>query len=256
MPSTGQVEPTTGYYIYAVVPVGTDVPSDVRGVDEAELERIDYGSLAAIVSLITLERPPGRSAELRAHGNVVDALATTGPVVPAQFGAIMADRVAVIDELLVPRHDPLDDLLNRLDGLRQFRLRATYVEDQVLAEVVQENPEIGSLHQRTRGLGEDDLHPDKVRLGELVSRALEGKRANDAEVVMSAVRPHVVAEAPQTGGGGVDHLLAVAMLVQIDHKQEFETALEQLAEAVHERVRLALVGPMAPYDFVEGEPWV
>ena len=34
-----------------------------------------------------------------------------------------------------------------------------------------------------------------------------------------------------------------------------ERALEQLAEAIHERIRLALVGPMAPYDFVEGASW-
>ena len=34
--------------------------------------------------------------------------------------------------------------------------------------------------------------------------------------------------------------------------EEFEDTLEGLAEAVHERIRLRLTGPVAPYDFVEG----
>jgi hypothetical protein len=37
--------------------------------------------------------------------------------------------------------------------------------------------------------------------------------------------------------------------------KQFEDTLEGLAEAVHERIRLRLTGPVAPYDFVEGQPW-
>ena len=36
---------------------------------------------------------------------------------------------------------------------------------------------------------------------------------------------------------------------------EFEEHLEGLAEAVHERIRLRLIGPVAPYDFVGGRRW-
>ena len=38
-------------------------------------------------------------------------------------------------------------------------------------------------------------------------------------------------------------------------REEFEDVLEGLAEALHERVRLRLVGPLAPYDFVEEPGW-
>ena len=42
----------------------------------------------------------------------------------------------------------------------------------------------------------------------------------------------------------------VAVLVDDDRRDEFEQQLEDLAEAVHERIRLRLVGPVAPFDFV------
>ncbi len=47
----------------------------------------------------------------------------------------------------------------------------------------------------------------------------------------------------------------MALLVDDDRRAEFEEHLEGLAEAVHERIRLRLVGPVAPYDFVGGERW-
>lgn len=68
-------------------------------------------------------------------------------------------------------------------------------------------------------------------------------------MVMGVVSPHVVAER-ERAGGGVDHLLDVALLVDLEHQQALEDILEELAEAVHERIHLRLVGPLAPYDFV------
>jgi hypothetical protein len=38
-------------------------------------------------------------------------------------------------------------------------------------------------------------------------------------------------------------------------REPFEEHREGLAEAVHERIRLRLVGPVAPYDFVGGAGW-
>ena len=61
-----------------------------------------------------------------------------------------------------------------------------------------------------------------------------------------------VAGSRAAAGGGLDHVLDVALLVDDDRRGDFEEALEALAESVHERIRLRLVGPVAPYDFVGG----
>jgi hypothetical protein len=47
-------------------------------------------------------------------------------------------------------------------------------------------------------------------------------------------------------------VLDVALLVDDDRAGAFEAHLEELAEAVHDRIRLRLVGPVAAYDFVGG----
>ena len=244
----------TGYYVYGVVPGAGGSRPSLRGIDDAAVEFVEHDELAAAVSVIALERPPGRRAELMAHTAVVDALAAAGAVLPVQFGSVLSDRESVVSDLLATSHDRFLELLASLENCRQFNLRATYVEEQVLGEVVATNPEIAELRRRTRELPEGTMHPDLMRLGELVSRAMEHKREDDAQLIMEVVRPFVLDERPRRGGG-VSHLLDVALLIEDERIAAFEEALEELAEALHERIHLRLAGPVAPYDFAEAEAW-
>jgi hypothetical protein len=244
-----------GYYVYGVVRwEETRVPAGLTGLDEGPVLLVRHEMIAAAVGPVALDRPPGRRAELMAHSKVVDALALSGPVVPVQFGSVMENEAGILEELLVPNEDYFLALLTNLAGCVQFNLKASYREDVVLAEVVAEDDEIQQLREFTRTLPDDAARHERVRLGQLVARALERKRDFDAAVVLQAIFPFVVAEAPRPSHG-VDALLDTAFLVRDDVRAEFEEQLEGLAEAVHERIRIRLVGPVAPYDFVGGEQW-
>lgn len=239
-------------YVYGIVPASSPgLPDDVTGVDGAPVELVTHDDLAVAVGVVAVERPPGRRAELVAHGDVLNALAASGPVVPVQFGSVLPDPQAVVEELLVPNEDRFRGLLAELTGRKQFNVRVTYEDSAGLAEVVAENPEVAELRERTRDLPEEASYSDRVRLGELVARAMEDKREFDAQVVLDAVLPHCAAHRvrPVTG---VDRVLDVALLVDDDRREGFEDTLEAVAEGVHERLRLRLLGPLAPYDFVEG----
>lgn len=245
-----EMGPDLGCYVYGVVPADSDGVEGLAGVDGAEIELVPHGTVAAAVGVIRVERPPGRRADLVAHHEVLDALAAAGPVVPVRFGSVMRDRQEVAEVLLAPDEARLAGLLEDLTGRAQFNLRGTYQESAVLSEVVAEDPEVAELRERTRDLPEDAAYADRVRLGELVARAMEGKREVDSQIVLDAVLPLCAAYRTRPGGG-VDHVLDVALLVDDERRGTFEETLESVAEGVHERIRLRLVGPLAPYDFVE-----
>jgi hypothetical protein len=203
---------------------------------------------------MALDRPPGRRAELLAHARVVDALAEAGAVVPVQFGSVVEDDDAVVLQLLENESDRYAALLERLRGMAQLNLRATYVSEQVLAEVVREDAVVAELRRRTRHLPEGSVHPDLVRLGEAVAGAMETKRRDDAAMLLDYVAPlsadHVVRP-----GRDLDQVVDLALLVDRGRLSGIEEALEELAAELHERIRLRLVGPVAPYDFVDGGSW-
>ncbi|MBO0829411.1 MAG: GvpL/GvpF family gas vesicle protein, partial [Streptosporangiales bacterium] len=139
--------------------------------------------------------------------------------------------------------------LDELDGAVQFSLRATYDEDVVLAEILAEDDEIRQLNEATRGAPEEAMRAERVRLGELVVTAFGAKRPADAEAVLDRARSvarAVVARASGAPAAVVD----AALLVDRERADELEEQLERLARELAPRIRLRLVGPQAPYDFV------
>jgi hypothetical protein len=241
--------PDTGLFVYGVVPSEHGTAPELRGLDDSPVRPVTHGRVAAMVGTITIDRPPGRRKEIVAYGNVVDTLAESLPVVPVRFGSVMLDEDSVVDELLAPNEDYFAGLLEDLSGRVQVTVRASYLEHVVLAEVVASDPEIADLRARTRDAPEDSLYGERVRLGELVSAALEHKRQLDAPVLLDPLLPYAAAHVVHDRGG-LDHLLEVALLVDRDQLPDLERLLEELAEAVHERIRVQLMGPTAAYDFV------
>jgi len=236
------------YYVYGVVAQAPDL-TGLTGVQGTGVQEVRAGDLAAIVSVIDLERPPRSRADLLAHSTVLDTLARSGPVIPVQFGSVLADVESVENHLLGARRETLHDLLSTLAGRGQFVMRASYREEVVLREVVAGDERIAELRARTRDLPESVSYADRVRLGELVAHAVEEKREADAEGLLSEVLPLTVASSLRAGGG-TDHVVNVALLVDNDRVSMLEETLEELAAAAHERMTIRLLGPMAPYDFV------
>ena len=236
-------------YVYGVVDAGGRMQALPRGIDGEPLQVIRCGSVAAVIVHLAEDREIGRRADLLSHREVLDALAAFTVVVPVRFGSVMVDETSVVEDFLVPGEEHFAELLALLEGRSQFILSVGYHQDAALAEVVRDDPEIAELRRLTRDLPEEEGYAQRVRLGELVARAMEQKRAYDADVVLDAVLPYVDQHVLREGGG-LEHVADVALLVDDSRRDELEQRLEGLAEAVHERMRLQLKGPMAPYDFV------
>jgi len=241
-----------GCYIYGIVGADLVVPPDLRGIGDQVVGVAPYGDVAAVISLVDSEEARAGRADLLAHGRVLDTLAGLGPVIPVRFGSVLQNRDAVTSELLEPDHERFQVMLQELTGRVQFTLRARYDEQQVLSEVVAENAEIARLRALTREQPDESTYGARVRLGELVSRALEVKSTEDGRTLLAELDRHVTALNVRESAG-IDRLLDVAVLVEEARRAEFERAVEGLAETFAGRARLKLIGPTAPYDFVDAE---
>jgi hypothetical protein len=239
----------TALFVYAVVPADRELPDGLTGVDDAPVELVQHGPVAAVVGRMAADRPPGRRADLTAYSSVVDALAPEGAVAPMRFGTVVADHDTLLDELLAPRADDLAAELAELEGTTQYHLRVTYVEDAVLVEITAADPRVRALREATRGLPEDARVGDRIKLGELVTRAWERWAHADADRILAEIVPMVTTYRMRREPG-LSAVLDVALLVDRDRAQELEDRLEAMAAEAHVRMRLRLAGPMAPYDLV------
>jgi hypothetical protein len=245
--------PTTACYVYGIVPADTPLPEGLIGTDGGEVSLVRHGDLAAVVSEIRADRPLGTRDDLLSHERVVESVAAQDTMVPLRFGAVVTTADAVVEEMLAPHHDWFADVVAELDGRAQFTVFGTYVQDTVLREVLTEQPEVMRLRETLRDLPEEAGYYDRVRLGELIVKALEAKRQVDNAALADTLAPHAVAVAPRQASAE-DSAADVAFLVDQEQRPAFEQAVDELGHAWAGRVRLRLLGPLAAYDFVPARP--
>ena len=239
----------TGCYLYGIARADTRTP----GGPDGAVALVRHRQVAALVR--PDQRWPVRPTrqDLLGHARLLDRLAETDPVLPMRFGTVLASPAAVEAEVLAPHHDAFLAALTRLAGQAQFLVVARYLMEAMVKQVLAEQPALLRLHRRLRRRSGEPDQMDRMRLGELVARAVADKRAADTAMLAAALRPYAAAgrvlEPVRAGEEGVADL---ALLVEHRHRKRFEAAAEQLARRWHGRVRLRLRGPMAPYHFVDG----
>jgi len=242
-----------GSYIYGIIPAGVRIPEGLDPIPTAEdgggLGLVTHGDLAAVVSDVATDRALGTRKDLLAHEAVLNAIAQETSVLPMRFGAVVKDDDAVADELLAPHQDYFVRALEQLRGHTEFRLRGDYDQDVILRRIVESDPQIQRLREAIAGVDEDASYYDRIKLGEAISHAVDRLRAEDAQATVDALVSHVVAhEVKEVGGeNGAVH---VAFLVHVDHRADFEAAVDDLGAAWAGRVELRLIGPTAAFDFL------
>jgi Gas vesicle synthesis protein GvpL/GvpF len=159
----------------------------------------------------------------------------------------------VVEEMLEPYYDWFTGILADLEGRAEFSVSGTYVQDTVLREVLAEEPEVMRLRESLRGLPEDAAYYERVRLGELIVHALDAKREVDTQDLMRSLSRHAVA-VTQRPPANEDTAADAAFLVADDDRAAFQKAVDDLSCRWAGRIRLRVLGPLAPYDFVPSPP--
>lgn len=249
---------STSFYVYGIVPSDVEVMEGATGVGDppSPIHVVRHRDVAALVSEVDVDRPLGRPDDLIAHEQVLDATAADAPVLPIRFGAVLTNADAVTEELLEPHHDEFARALSQMEGKAEYVVKARYVEDAILGEILSEDGTARALRDDLREQPEELTRDQRIQLGELINHAIEAKREADTDAVVQAVEPVAVATAvrPPTHDQDAAH---VALLAEMNREDDLEEALGRVAEQWTGRVTVRLLGPLAPYDFVvtpEQEP--
>lgn len=247
MTTTNTATATDFYQMYGIVEATARIP--VEPVRDATGPRlIRHGTVGALVTGPLDLVPRVSRAALLAHAGLLDRLATTMPVLPARFGTVLIGHDQVL-EMLATYEDRFRADLAEVRGRTQFTVKVRHNREEVLREVLAEQPEIARLHALVVDDAGDGRYSERVRLGELVARALTVKCEQDTQTVWDELAPHAVAGRPRAAGGP-ETSFGAAFLVDDAHRRAFEAAAEELGRRWYARARVRLLGPLAAYDFV------
>ena len=236
-------------YVYGIVDCDARAPS-VHGIADAPVRLIAGETACALVSDVPDEEVQlGRDAML-AHARVLEQAMAHGTVLPMRFGVLMAGEEEIRERLLDDHAPELSDQLERFQGHVEMSVRGVYEEQALMREIVSEDPRIASLRELVRRHPEDATYHRRIELGELVARAVEDKRDDDAIRIVDALAPF--AAAYEVGTPAHERVVVNAsFLVAREQLDRFDAALDQIAQLQADRIRFKCTGPLPPHSFVE-----
>jgi hypothetical protein len=236
--------------VYGVV----RAPATLDGIDS-----VDEAGLAAIYREIDVddlerrladENPEGRiwlEETARDHAEILERALTAGAVVPFRLGTVFSGNEAV-RALMRDRAEELGAQLDRVEGAREWGVRAIVEPEQLEAALAVQDPALETLRKEAAsGAGRAyfaRMQIDRM-LGELSRSRLEelALRLHDR---LAALAREATVNPPQTDAT----ILNGAYLVARNREQELDAALDELASEVAPfGGAVELTGPWPPYNF-------
>ncbi|MFG2163537.1 GvpL/GvpF family gas vesicle protein [Micromonospora chersina] len=239
-----------GLFIYGIVPSDVEPTPEAEGVGSppGEVTAVRHGELAALVSEVGLEEPLGRPADLTAYERLLDGTAVVAPVLPVRFGTVVTGADA-IEDLLAAHHDRFVAALDEFEDRLQYTVHGRFDEQAFIGGFLAENASAAALADEVRGRPEIESREQRIRLGEMISQAVELRREAENRDLIDAVGGYAEADAALPPSHELD-AVRVSFLVAGDEEDEFVQAVEDFAEQRRDLIRMRLIGPLAPYDFV------
>jgi hypothetical protein len=172
--------------------------------------------------------------------------------VPFRFGVMCPSDDDVASGILEDRRDQLAELLERLEPNVQMVLKVYYHEQAVLREILEAEPEIAQLREATRERPEEAARNECVRLGDLINKAILQRRERDSADILERLDSVVLGADEQPPEKELT-VLNAPFLVERARLEEFEQAVEDVAEERADRMHFKLLGPMPAYNFLPTE---
>jgi hypothetical protein len=242
-----------GIWVYGIVPGDASLDTLASLGDKLpDVWLLEDGGLAAIVSDPPEEEAKATRERVLAHAHVLEAAIRDAPVVPLRFGTVCPGEREVVSDLLEERRETFEQILQKVHDHVQMTLKAYYEEEQILREILADEPEIRRLREATRSGSGEATYNDRVRLGELINATIDQRRRRDGKEIVDRLKPLTVAGVDEE----LEHemmVLNVPFLVERNRVQEFESAVDELASDQGERMRFKLLGPLPAYHFVDVE---
>jgi uncharacterized protein with PIN domain len=205
---------------------------------------VERDGLAALITTLATTELRVKRRDLDRHLGVLQEVLEKATVVPCSFATVAAlDEVT--NGLLVDRREELLSALDRLDDKVQMNVRAVYMEEELLRDIVKTNPQVAALRASPKSGKKAGYHA-QLQLGELVAAAVADRRERDAQRLvreLAGSAADVVVEEPGEAAFKGSFLVSRASLDRFDEDVE--------AVARHEQplLQFEAIGPLPPTAF-------
>jgi gas vesicle protein GvpL/GvpF len=231
-------------YVYGIVRAGAVRGVKSKGVGGGAVELVERDGLAALITALSTTELRVKRRDLDSHLRVLQEVLDTATVVPCSFATVAAPD-DVTNDLLVDRRAELLSALDRLDGKVQMNVKAVYLEEELLRDIVKTNPQVAGMRASPKS-GKKPGYQAQFQLGELVAAAVADRRERDAQRLareLAASAADVVLDEPG------DTAFKGSFLVSREDLGRFDKDVEAVARREQPLLQFEVIGPLPPTAF-------
>lgn len=246
-----EAETSEGKYMYCIIRSSEPRQFTTLGIGERGdiVHTVHFMSLAAVVSDSPVVEYESSRRNMMAHTLVLEEVMREFTILPVRFSTVAPSAEAIEEQVLERRYGELNGLLAEMEGRVELGLKAFWYEDSIFQEIVEENPPIRRLRDSLMGRTPEETYYERIRLGEMIENAMWKKRDEDAEKILTPLRP-LVYKARANKVITDRMVLNAAFLVEEARQAEFDETVRRLDEEMEKRLIFKYVGPVPPYNFV------
>ena len=243
-----------GKYIYAIIE--TDEPREFTAPGIGGMGNRVYtthsNGLAAVVSSSPMVKYPVSRDNTMAHQKVLEEVMKGFTVLPVRYCTIAEDEEKIKQKLLKARSREFKDLLAEMKGKVELGVRAFWTDmNAIFTETIEENPPIRQLKDLlVQETNIQRQYAGKIKIGQMVQKALEEKKKTEAQELLVALKPLSV-DLRERKVYGDQNIFNTAFLVEKTKDREFDEKINELEKKLGQRTKLKYFGPIPPCNFVE-----
>ena len=245
---------TEGKYLYCIISAKSGSASGgkeprrfkIKGIEGKEVYGIYEGGLAAVVSDSEVKEYFISRENLLAHQRVIEEISQQYSALPVSFGTVSENSEELKQKILRPQVKDFEGQLKKVEGKIELGLKALWADmPAVFQEIAKSSPMIQNLRK-----SKNTSYQQKISAGELVGKLLEEKREEEKEKILKPLEK-IADDVKENKVLGGDMIVNAAFLVKKIKEKEFDKQVNSLGEKFGRRIKLAYVGPLPPFNFVE-----
>lgn len=248
-----------GKYIYCIINGREEKDFDHVGIGgrEDRVHTVVFEDIAAVVSNSPIGQYPISRENTLVHMKAMEMFMEDYVILPVKFNTIAEgnerrspqERIKL--EILKARYKELKDLLASMSNKIELGLKAIWIDmEAIFREIAGENKDIEELKKRISTGNSSRTYSQRIKLGEMVKKALDDKRAMEESKILNILNGanHALRQNKIFGDNMITNS---AFLVDKSRIKEFDNLIEKLNSVYKGRTKLKYVGPSPPCNFVE-----
>lgn len=243
-----------GKYIYCIIASAQDHDFGPIGIggQANQVTTIGFDGLCMAVSNHPLQRFTVNPENILTHQKVIEeVMKEFSSVLPIRFGTIAATPDE-IRNLLQYRYGEFSELLRSFENMVEFNVKAHWKDmEAIFKELDSENLQVQAVREEIEQEKDPKIKKEKMSsAGGLIKKALEEKKASEAEYVLKWFRKTVF-DLKQNKTNKDALFLNAAFLANSGREKEIDNIMSDLGDVYKNRVDFTYTAPQPIFNFVD-----